>query len=1146
MAIVYLFYLCIIVNLGGFTEIGTLAENLRCPSQCSCLGNFVDCSRQGLIAVPKDLPIWVTRLEVQYNAISELRSEDFRGLKNLTLLDVSNNEIKFLNGSVLEHLSGLQQLKLNHNKLTEFPKLIALPSLLSIEANHNRITFIAQEFCLQMPQLKAIEMNNNYITDISPGVFPVNNVIHKINLNNNRLETLESGCLDNLTSIEVLKMNKNRIDRIPKKLFDKLTQLKTLEITKNRLSRLDGMSFKNLIHLQTLKLRKNTISTMNDATFFGLKELNTLQLDHNNITTVSSKWLYDLKSLKEISLHHNKITKIEANSWQYCPKLVKLDMSHNKLKAIVKESFKNLMAANILLLKNNNIQNIEEGSFHDLVFLTELELSNNELSWTIEDMNGTFSELHNLESLSLENNKIKSIAKNAFNGLIKVKTLNLLNNEISTIQSNAFETMVEMDSLKFYSTNFLCDCKLAWLSQWLMAKKFEKSVTASCQHPDDLEGKSIFSIDPELFKCDGNTLKPVISISPISRKAVQGDNITLTCEAVSTKDSDTQFNWKKDNILLLNPLTENKIAKDDTKIIRYSSKLHLYELKDGDSGVYQCVILNSFGPAYSMKASIEVHVFPHFSKKPFDVTVKVGSAARLECSATGRPNPTISWSKNGGDDFPAARERRMHVMPDDNIFYILDVTKFDEGTYTCTAKNDAGSISANLNLTVLQIPAFVRPMERIKKTQEGGTTVIECMAEGIPKPRLTWYKSNKPLESNQQRYFFTADNQLLIIVQTQASDAGEYKCNMTNTLGHVSGVSKLVVFRGDKQISVDPKPGPLITTPSDESTTTGIIIIAVVCCVVGTSLVWVIIIYQTRKRHEMYSATPTDETTLPCEVAGQGYQPYPDGGTLYNGPMTVQGYPYQDYQIQESGYESSSGQYRAPRPAIFPSDVDEEENNMTAQLTFHEHKNRDNSDSDIHYPNSETDSMKSSQSTSSTHTSGHQTLQTFRPILSNSNTFVNRTQSQSDSCENCEKQRHSSSADMHSCSHKQSIHSIPIPNGVALHHGSLPQPPGYASLRDSSCVICNCDNEVSGCTSQLSQTPPYSDPCNHHTKVPSSPNGPHTSCHNSSNTPDTGPEKSPPAIPPKQHKHSHSNIRSLPNGVHLMVNGSVVNGAVDI
>ena len=95
-------------------------------------------------------------------------------------------------------------------------------------------------------------------------------------------------------------------------------------------------------------------------------------------------------------------------------------------------------------------------------------------------------------------------------------------------------------------------------------------------------------------------------------------------------------------------------------------------------------------------------MFPHFSKKPQDVTVKAGTTARLECSATGRPNPTIAWSKDGGDDFPAARERRMYVMPDDNIFFIVDVTKLDEGMYTCTAKNEAGSISSNLNLTVLR------------------------------------------------------------------------------------------------------------------------------------------------------------------------------------------------------------------------------------------------------------------------------------------------------------------------------------------------------------------------------------------------------------------------------------------------------------
>jgi hypothetical protein len=38
-------------------------------------------------------------------------------------------------------------------------------------------------------------------------------------------------------------------------------------------------------------------------------------------------------------------------------------------------------------------------------------------------------------------------------------------------------------------------------SQWLRAKGFHKSVVAKCQHPKDLKGKSIFSIDPENFKC---------------------------------------------------------------------------------------------------------------------------------------------------------------------------------------------------------------------------------------------------------------------------------------------------------------------------------------------------------------------------------------------------------------------------------------------------------------------------------------------------------------------------------------------------------------------------------------------------------------------------------------------------------------------
>src|SRR5437870_2538333 len=90
---------------------------------------------------------------------------------------------------------------------------------------------------------------------------------------------------------------------------------------------------------------------------------------------------------------------------------------------------------------------------------------------------------------------------------------------------------------------------------------------------------------------------------------------------------------------------------------------------------------------------------------------------------------------------------------------------------------------------ILEPPSFVSPIEN-KETRVGETTVFECHASGSPKPRLTWLKNGRPLPA-LDRYFFTADNQLLIIVQTQTDDAGDYTCEMTNTLGTERGLSKL-------------------------------------------------------------------------------------------------------------------------------------------------------------------------------------------------------------------------------------------------------------------------------------------------------------------------------------------------------------------
>lgn len=132
----------------------------------------------------------------------------------------------------------------------------------------------------------------------------------------------------------------------------------------------------------------------------------------------------------------------------------------------------------------------------------------------------------------------------------------------------------------------------------------------------------------------------------------------------------------------------------------------------------------------------------------------------------------------------------------------------------------------------------------------GETAVLQCIAGGSPTPRLNWTKDDGPLTVTE-RHFFAAANQLLIIVDAGLDDAGKYTCIMSNTLGTERGHIYLHVISSP---NCDPSQNG-VGLEEDGWTTVGIVIIVVVCCIVGTSLVWVIVIYHMRRKSEDYSIT---------------------------------------------------------------------------------------------------------------------------------------------------------------------------------------------------------------------------------------------------------------------------------------------------
>lgn len=84
-----------------------------------------------------------TKLVTLKNALFQLAEDEFAEADILADLDIAYNQLKSLNGS-LRHLKNLRYLNLTHNLLTEFSlqEIKGLKRLSVIDLSQNKISFI--------------------------------------------------------------------------------------------------------------------------------------------------------------------------------------------------------------------------------------------------------------------------------------------------------------------------------------------------------------------------------------------------------------------------------------------------------------------------------------------------------------------------------------------------------------------------------------------------------------------------------------------------------------------------------------------------------------------------------------------------------------------------------------------------------------------------------------------------------------------------------------------------------------------------------------------------------------------------------------------------------------------------------------------
>uniref|UniRef100_A0A2K5YDE6 Contactin 2 n=1 Tax=Mandrillus leucophaeus TaxID=9568 RepID=A0A2K5YDE6_MANLE len=199
----------------------------------------------------------------------------------------------------------------------------------------------------------------------------------------------------------------------------------------------------------------------------------------------------------------------------------------------------------------------------------------------------------------------------------------------------------------------------------------------------DFSTKSVFSKFAQLNLAAEDTRLFAPSIKarfPAETYALVGQQVTLECFAFGNPVP--RIKWRK---------VDGSLSPQWTTA---EPTLQIPSVSFEDEGTYECEAENSKGRD-TVQGRIIVQAQPEWLKVISDTEADIGSNLHWGCAAAGKPRPTVRWLRNGE---PLASQNRVEVLAGDLRFSKLSLE--DSGMYQCVAENKHGTIYASAELAV--------------------------------------------------------------------------------------------------------------------------------------------------------------------------------------------------------------------------------------------------------------------------------------------------------------------------------------------------------------------------------------------------------------------------------------------------------------
>ncbi|XP_077421529.1 neural cell adhesion molecule 1b isoform X10 [Vanacampus margaritifer] len=267
--------------------------------------------------------------------------------------------------------------------------------------------------------------------------------------------------------------------------------------------------------------------------------------------------------------------------------------------------------------------------------------------------------------------------------------------------------------------------------------------------------------------------------APSPQEFTEGDAAVIVCDVISSPPPTILWKYKGARI---------QMEKDVRFKVLSNNHLQIRGIKKTDEGSYTCEgRLMTRGEIDLRVIKVVVNVLPTIRvwQSEVNATADVGQSAMLTCAADGYPEPMVTWTRN---QITLEAGEKYDFNEDGSEMSIMDVSKLDEGEYTCIAKNKAGKTEQELSLRVFVKPKITYIVNQSTSEMEE-QVMLTCEASGDPTPTISWSYGNRVFTDGEQsedgNVVVRSDARVssLTLKYVKYTDAGQYLCSARSAIG---------------------------------------------------------------------------------------------------------------------------------------------------------------------------------------------------------------------------------------------------------------------------------------------------------------------------------------------------------------------------